>query len=130
MGGTMIHPVTHNDNYAMAAKMLDAVVMRHEAIASNIANVETPGYRRVDIDTEFLGELRTQLQSGAPQWNDVRLKLIEDPNAKATRADGNSVEIERELVEMNRNTVAHEFLSEVISMNIKQLKVAITGRIT
>jgi flagellar basal-body rod protein FlgB len=29
---------------------------------------------------------------------------------------------------MNRNTVEHEFLSELVSSNLKQLRLAITGR--
>jgi flagellar basal-body rod protein FlgB len=44
------------------------------------------------------------------------------------RPDGNTVEIERELLAMNHNAVQHEFLTEMISGNLKQLRMAITGR--
>ena len=53
---------------------------------------------------------------------------MEDLNARSVRPDGNSVEIERELLEMNRNTVEYDFLADVVSRNIKQLRMAITGR--
>jgi flagellar basal-body rod protein FlgB len=46
------------------------------------------------------------------------------------RPDGNTVEIERELLAMNNNAVQHEYLAELISGNLKQLKMAITGRST
>ena len=44
------------------------------------------------------------------------------------RPDGNSVEIEHELLAMNKNSVEFEYLTEVVSNNIKQLKMAITGQ--
>ena len=36
--------------------------------------------------------------------------------------------IERELIAMNRNSIEHQFLSDVVSSNLKQLRLAITGR--
>jgi flagellar basal-body rod protein FlgB len=44
------------------------------------------------------------------------------------RPDGNSVEIEEELLAMNRNAVEYDFVTEMVSRNIKQLRLAITGR--
>lgn len=125
----MIQPVFSNDNFAAAAKMLDAVVLRHEAIASNIANVETPGYRRLDVGKDFFTELTRELkgeQGGDPSRLTPRLQI--DPDATAIRPDGNTVKLEDELLELNRNALAHEFASEVVSRSIKQLKLAITGR--
>ncbi|MEO5960997.1 MAG: flagellar basal body rod protein FlgB, partial [Opitutaceae bacterium] len=55
-------------------------------------------------------------------------QISEDQMARSVRPDGNSVEIERELLEMNRNAVAYEYLTDVVSNNLKQLKLAITGR--
>lgn len=125
----MIQPVFSNDNYAAANKMLDAVVLRHQAIASNIANVETPGYRRVDVSKDFFNELSRELKTAHGDFNRLAPQLREDAAAQAVRPDGNTVRLENELLEMNRNALAHEFLTEVVSRNLKQLKVAITGRV-
>ncbi len=126
----MIEPIFSSDTYVAAAKMLDAVVLRHEAIASNIANVETPGYRRVDVSTDFFTELRGKLRTeGAAGLKQINPSLAVDASATAVRPDGNTVRLESELLEMNRNIVAHDFLTEVVSSNLKQLKVAITGRV-
>jgi flagellar basal-body rod protein FlgB len=46
------------------------------------------------------------------------------------RPDGNTVELEHELLAMNRNAVEYDYLSEVVSNNLKQLKLAISGRNT
>lgn len=126
----MVDPIFQSDNYQLARKLLDASVLRQSAIASNIANAETPGYKRVDLAPDFASQLRSRMESsqGPTNLDSVQPSLAEDRHAQAVRPDGNSVEIEREMVEMNRNSVDYDYLTEVVSRNIKQLKLAITGR--
>mgnify|MGYP002787154459 CR=1 FL=1 len=126
----MIDPIFHSDNYQLARNLLDASVLRQEAIASNIANAETPGYRRVDVAGDFAAQLRTRLEAGtlADRTPGFGPRLVEDPNARTVRPDGNSVDVETELLAMNRNAVEHEFLTEIVSSSLKQLRLAITGR--
>jgi flagellar basal-body rod protein FlgB len=126
----MIDPIFHTDNYQLARKLLDASVLRHEAIATNVANAETPGFRRLDVAPDFAAQLKTRMAAGdfAATADTIRPQLAEDLTARTVRPDGNSVELERELLLMNKNAVEHEFLTEIVSNNIKQLKMAITGR--
>lgn len=127
--GPMVDPISQSTNYNLARKLLDVSALRQEAIASNIANAETPGYRRLDINADFATELRARLQAGnLKSISDLQPKLTEDTTARTIRPDGNSVEIERELLEMGRNTVEYNYLTEVVSRNIKQMKMAISGR--
>ena len=126
----MIDPIFHSTNYQLATKLLDASALRQEAIASNIANAETPGYRRLDVSTDFAEQLKARTRTGElnRDGDDLRPTLVQDSHARTTRPDGNSVDIEHELLAMNKNAVEYEFLTEVVSKNIKQLKMAITGR--
>ncbi|AOS45104.1 Flagellar basal body rod protein FlgB [Lacunisphaera limnophila] len=129
----MIDPVFQSQNYLLARKLLDASALQQEAIASNIANAETPGYRRLDVSADFAEQLKARTQSGEITRGgaaSLQPTLVQDPFARSVRPDGNSVEIEKELLAMNKNAVEYEFLTEVISGNIKQLKMAITGRST
>ncbi len=123
----MIDPLFASDNLQIASKLLDAAVLRHEAIAANIANAETPGYRRVDVSPDFATQLQASIARGDPVA-EVQPALVTDVHARSVRPDGNSVELEHELLEMNRNSAEHEFLSQVVTYNLKQLKMAITGR--
>src|SRR5688572_6025675 len=125
----MIDPIFQTDNYQAARKLLDAAVLRHEAIATNVANAETPGFRRLDISPDFATQLRSRMAAGAlgSTADSIRPQLTEDQTARSIRPDGNTVEIERELMLLNRNAVEHEFLSDIVSNNIKHLKLAITG---
>lgn len=128
----MIDPIFQSDSYQLARKLLDAAVTRQEAIASNIANAETPGYHRLDVSPDFAQQLKSQMASGhfAQNASSIRPHLAEDLTARSIRPDGNSVEIEHELLAMNQNAVQHEYLVDLISSNLKQLKLAITGRNT
>ena len=104
--------------------------LRQEAIASNIANAETPGYHRLDLAPSFAEQLKSRMSAGEDVSSDDSLvpTLAEDTHAQSTRPDGNSVEIEHELLAMNKNSVEYDYLTEVVSTNIKQLKMAITGQ--
>jgi len=127
----MIDPIFQSGNYQLARKLLDATALRHEAIATNIANAETPGFRRLDIAPDFEKQLRARMAAGdlgATSGATLQPKLAEDANARSLRPDGNTVEIERELLAMNRNAVEFEYLTDMVSGNLKQLKLAITGR--
>lgn len=126
----MIDPIFQSDNYQLARKLLDAAALRQDAIASNIANAETPGYHRLDVAPDFAQQLKNRIAAGdfAKTADDFKPQLAEDLTARSLRPDGNTVEIERELMEMNHNAIQHEYLSELISGNLKQLKMAITGR--
>lgn len=126
----MIDPVFQTDNYQLARKLLDATALRHEAIATNIANAETPGFRRLDVAGDFAQQLKARLEGGvlATTPDTLRPQIVEDATARSLRPDGNSVEIEHELLAMNKNAVEFDYLSEVVSSNLKQLRLAITGR--
>lgn len=125
----MIDPIFQGDNYQLAQKFLDATVLRQQAIASNIANAETPGYHRLDVSPDFESQLKARLHAGdfSATAASIKPQLSEDLTARSIRPDGNTVEIEKELLAMNQNAVQHEYLTEVISNNLKQLRMAITG---
>lgn len=126
----MIDPIFQTDNYQLARKLLDAAVLRQEAVATNIANAETPGFRRLDVAPDFAVQLKSRMAAGdfAQTASSIRPQLAVDQTARSVRPDGNTVEIERELLVMNRNAVEHDFLTEIVTNNIKQLKLAITGK--
>jgi len=128
----MIEPLFASNNYQIACKLLDAVTLRHEAIASNVANAETPGYKRMDLAPNFATELRASISRGdlARTAAAIQPSLEQDTHANSVRPDGNSVEIEHELLEMNQNSTEQEYLSNVVTYNLKQLKMAISGNIS
>jgi len=128
----MVDPLFSSDVYQLAGKLMDASALRQEAIAANLANAETPGYRRMDVAPDFATQLRASVENGSLSDAGQALKptLTEDHNARATRPDGNNVEIEHELLAMNQSSVEYEYETNLITSNIKQLKMAISGNVS
>lgn len=126
----MIDQLLGRENYEMAKTLLDAAALRHEALAANLANIETPGYKRVDLSPDFARQLaEISAPAGSEGMAPPAPKLVEDTTSAAVRPDGNNVALDRELTEMSRNALEYEFLTQYASDSLRRLKSAITGRI-
>ncbi len=123
----MIESLFSSTNYQAAKQLLDVATVRHEALATNLANLETPGYKRVDLPKDFSAEFAARLRAGelasAPA-----AKITEDLTSTSQRKDGNNVELDKELLSMSKNSAEYDTLTEFVSGSIKQLRMAITGR--
>jgi flagellar basal-body rod protein FlgB len=125
----MIEGLFNQPSYLAAKKTLDAVAVRQEAIANNIANLETPGYKRVDLSPTFRAELDRAVASGdSSQIAVLKPSLAIDPTAVANSRDGNSVNLENEMMQLNQNTMAHTLETQMVSGMLMRLKMAITGK--
>jgi flagellar basal-body rod protein FlgB len=125
----MIEALFNQPNYLAAKKTLDAVVLRQEAIANNIANLETPGYKRVDLAPSFETQLEQACSSGDPEEiNSLKPTLAVDPTAVASSRDGNTVHLQNELMQLNENGVAHSLETQLVSGMLDRMQMAITGR--
>ena len=125
----MISALFNQPNYQAAQKLLDGTVLRHDAIASNLANLETPNYKRLDVAPSFAVEMRQAMASGSPgQIAGVKPELAVDSTAVSSKRDGNTVQLESELVQLNKNLLAHTLETQLVSGNLLRLRLAITGR--
>jgi flagellar basal-body rod protein FlgB len=99
---------------------LDLVTFRHELISSNLANVDTPGYRTQDIDFESemrRAEQRLQGDPVSPYVQNVK-GLIERP-------DGNNVSLERETLSLARVQLQYRAGVELLRNEIHTIQSAI-----
>ncbi len=125
----MVDALFNQPEYLGAKKMLDVTALRQEAIASNLANLETPGYKRIDLAPSFQNELQRACAARDPQQiAELRPTLAPDPNALPLGLDGNTVSLENELTQMNQNTLTHSLETELVSNTFYRLKMAISGK--
>jgi flagellar basal-body rod protein FlgB len=125
----MIEALFNQPSYVATKKMMDATALRHEAIASNLANIETPNYKRVDVAPNFTQELRSALGAQDPaRISSISPTLVEDSNGISQTKDGNTVQLESELLNLNQNTMAHALETQLASGALLKLRLAITGR--
>jgi len=125
----MIEALFNQPNYLAAKKTLDAVALRQEAINNNLANLETPGYKRVDLAPDFDQELqKASSANNAQQISALTPTLAVDTTAKASSKDGNTVQLEQELMRMNQNSVTHSLETQMVSNMLAKMRMAITGK--
>jgi len=111
-------------------KAADASWLRDQCIANNIANVDTPGYKRQDVDFESvfereLGLRRTEsMDEKVAHINLSRLKVgaYTDAASFSYRTDGNNVDIENENVLLAQNQLKYQGLMKAISSEFEDLK--------
>jgi flagellar basal-body rod protein FlgB len=99
---------------------------RHQAIAQNIANVNTPGYRRVTVN--FEGALQAAMHSGSPSKLEQLAPRPEVDNAAPVRPDGNSVDIDTETAAQAANGLQYEALVTVMRARIDIIESAMGTR--
>ena len=126
----LLQNLYEQENYLVAKKLLDATHLRHESLSNNLANVETPGFKRRDLPKTFSVELRRAVErKDFRRVKSLLPRSREDLQAKPVRMDGNTVQLDEELLAMNRNALNYEYLTQMVSGSIKELNLAIKGRL-
>lgn len=121
--GTSENVLFNGENYVIAKKLLDESALRHAALASNIANVETPGYKRVDIDKNFEVQLNEAAgKSDLKALKALRPRIVQDPTAAAVRPDGNTVSLEKEMALDGANEMQYEFTAQYLANNLQMIQ--------
>jgi len=127
----MLEAIYARESYVALKKTLDAAVLRHQAIASNLANLETPNYKRIDISPDFEARLQKAVGSGdVSNIFRVRPQIEVDRTAVPDALNGNTVKMEDELLHLQRNTLTHTFALQVLGRSLNKIKSAITGRVS
>jgi len=104
-------------------RSIEGAGKRHQALAANLANANTPGYQRVDVD--FHGALAAALDGGDKQrLHDVAFNATPDASAGVTRADGSTVDVDSESAKLAANALEHSAAVQVAHARIGILKAA------
>ena len=97
--------------------------LRQKAIASNVANLQTPGYRRVDVKfKELLSKVMDS--SGAVDFSEIEPEIYQ-PRQTPVKSNGNDVNLETEVGEMVKNTLRHKAYIRLLNKKYRQIELAI-----
>jgi flagellar basal-body rod protein FlgB len=94
---------------------------RQQAIAQNLANIDTPGYQRVDVD--FHKTLADAMASGKSGLQSATFSPQRDASA-TVRADGSTVDADVEASAQARNGLEYETLVQVSKARIDIIEAA------
>ena len=121
----MLDRLFGNDTFVATTRALDAASLRQQVIANNLANVNTPGYKKQQVQFEdSLAHALTHKGSG--EIDAVRPQVV-TVNSTSERQDGNNVDMESEMVDLAGNQLNYEVLSQSVGGYFSTLKSVIKG---
>ena len=108
---------------SLLEQALSGSSLRQSVLANNLANANTPNYKRSDVN---FGATLAQAMGGinpAASIRDTRFAPQVDTSA-AERADGNNVDVATEMASLSENSLTFQTLAEVTKSRIKMLEIA------
>jgi len=106
----MLHGIT-----SQLERYMDLLSVRQQTVASNVANIDTPGYKTKDID--FRGEFLSMTAGSRPAEIEV--------DELQTNNDGNNVSMERESRLMAENALRFNVAANLVRAQIRMIRSAI-----
>jgi flagellar basal-body rod protein FlgB len=108
------------------AQALSLFQKRHEVLASNIANIETPGYRAHDLKN-FDATLKEVFAAGEGEADDSFGPSVTEDTTAPARADGNTVDLELQMAKLSGNATSYLALVRILGKRLAGLRQIIEG---
>ena len=118
-------PVLFDTTQLALERVIEGAGKRHQALAANLANANTPGYRRVDVD--FHGTLAAAM-GDRERLERTSFAPSVDPTAGVMRADGSTVDVDAESAKLAANALEHQAAVTVAATRIHILQTAMGVR--
>ena len=110
----------------------DASWTREEVLTNNIANVDTPNYKRQDVDfTTYLRSALSRTNGGSSSltntvnnlnYNDIAIRTYTDNSTLSYRLDGNNVDLSTENVELASEQINYNALIDSMNNEFSRFK--------
>ncbi|SKC74473.1 flagellar basal body rod protein FlgB [Maledivibacter halophilus] len=126
-----------NSNIEIYQKSLNASWLKHDAISNNLANQNTPGYKRQDVKFESI--LKDYIDENHIKLKTTRNKHFSNNNLNSLqpeitrelgtsfRKDKNNVNIDVEMAELSKNYIKFNALTRQLSGYLSRIKMSIRG---
>ncbi len=135
----MLDQLFSNDTFVALQKGLDASSLRQQVIANNVANINTPGYKKQDVsfEDEFKRAIDNKYDARMLQTDPRHLPggksltsvgvSVNTIGATSMRYDGNNVDIDEEMSKLAENTIRYNSMVQLMSGRLGTLKTVING---
>jgi len=132
---TMSKVFFEDNNMRTMERFLDLSVQRQGLIGSNVANIDTPGYKTVDVDFEKELQNAVDSQQIGPGVTSPRhipvvpgtrhSGSVKEVAGLTMRNDQNNVNIDREMGELSNNAMKFSMVAQLLLGKFRTLKAAI-----
>ena len=131
----------NSSNFDYLGRGLAAATMRHEVISNNIANVNTPNFKRSAVNFEDLLAKELHLDNDGRRLDMVRTHdrhlpmalpgkvhaVIEEDGTTTMRVDNNNVDIDIEMAGLAKNQLYYNAMTTELGSFINRMKVVFTS---
>ncbi len=112
----------------LTANAINASMLRKSVIAENISNVDTPGYKRKDVEFEsMLAEKLNKDNINHVEINKIQPKIYVDNSTSSYRLDGNNVDIDIEMAQDAKVSARYEALVTRVNSQLGRFKTVLQG---
>jgi flagellar basal-body rod protein FlgB len=112
----------------LLGQMIQGTALRHRILAANLANAETPGYRAQDVTfSNVLDEAQRRGPADAAPAPTITATAVNDVET-AARRDGNTVDLDRQMVKLAQNTQWHNAMLQILAGRLATMRTAIRDR--
>ena len=139
----MTDRILSTPNMILAQRALDASALQHRVLSDNIANVDTPGFKRSEV--VFREKLKKVLDQQRDASNELKASRTDTKhfdfrdeahidsirpelqlqNNTSLRNDQNNVDIDLEMAKLAQNTVVYQTLVQIVQNQLSGLRGAI-----
>lgn len=109
-------------------KAADASLKRNEVITNNIANIDTPGYKRKDVQfesyliQELMGDNSLDKRVSNARMDALNANVYTDYAGLSYRLDGNNVDIDTESANLAENQIRYYALLDSMTQEFSRIK--------
>ncbi len=129
-----VRTVVFGNTISMANKSLDYLWRKMEVVQNNLANVDTPGYKKKTVSFEEV--FNNRLRAASMTKNDKQLKeaisgadyFVYTPYDSSARVDENNVNADVEETEMARTSLHYRYLLQTVTADVKRYQSAIKAQ--
>lgn len=134
----MLKALLSSPKVSVLEQSLAAASLRHKVISNNIANVNTPGFKKSEVAFESLLQSAldgTQLRMTST--NEKHFQIARSPlqvtptmntiTDTSMRTDGNNVDVDIEMAELAKNNIYYNAVAQQLGQHFSGLKTVING---
>lgn len=134
----MITSLINGTNIQVLGNVVSFAQARHQVLAGNIANLDTPGYRVRDLSVEtFQQRLKESVEASSSQVTpgvvthqaDDALRHVKDTMKTILFHDDSNVDLEQQVTELSKNQMMHNMAVSLLTSQFRLLETVISERV-
>ena len=131
----------HDQTLEAAESYMGRLVQRQQIVASNLANIDTPGYKTKDISfhatmQELLSDssmaLRTSRPEHAGEWNPLPQRVqVFEVQGLPSQPDFNNIDLDKEMLKLSETAFGYSLMSQIVRGKLRTIATSINeGRVS